>query len=61
MWLPLPMAADAQASGITPARVLSVGLALLAALTGYLIPLHLNRPLAALARAAQRVSAGARP
>lgn len=61
MWVPLPMAADAQASGITTALVLSVGLALLAALTGYLIQLHLNRPLDALARAAQRVSAGERP
>ncbi|MBW5805220.1 HAMP domain-containing protein [Burkholderia sp. COPS] len=61
VWVPLPMAADAQASGITTALVLSVGLALLAALTGYLIQLHLNRPLDALARAAQRVSAGERP
>ncbi|WP_241292788.1 ATP-binding protein [Burkholderia stabilis] len=61
VWVPLPMAADAQASGITTALALSVGLALLAALTGYLIQLHLNRPLDALARAAQRVSAGERP
>ncbi|MCA8302602.1 HAMP domain-containing protein [Burkholderia seminalis] len=61
VWVPLPMAADAQASGITTALVLSVALALLAALTGYLIQLHLNRPLDALARAAQRVSAGERP
>ncbi|WP_269511337.1 ATP-binding protein [Burkholderia sp. IMCC1007] len=61
VWISLPMAADAQASGITTALVLSVGLALLAALTGYLIQLHLNRPLDALARAAQRVTAGERP
>ena len=61
VWVPLPMAADAQASGITTALALSAGLALLAALTGYLIQLHLNRPLDALARAAQRVSAGERP
>ncbi|WP_175716206.1 ATP-binding protein [Burkholderia anthina] len=61
VWIALPMAADAQASGITTALVLSLGLALLAALTGYLIQLHLNRPLAALARAAQRVTAGERP
>lgn len=61
VWVPLPMAADAQASGITTALVLSVALALLAALTGYLIQLHLNQPLDALARAAQRVSAGERP
>ncbi|RQS65941.1 HAMP domain-containing protein [Burkholderia sp. Bp8963] len=61
VWVALPIAADAQASGITTAVVLSFGLALLAALTGYLIQRHLNRPLAELARAARRVSAGERP
>jgi two-component system, OmpR family, osmolarity sensor histidine kinase EnvZ len=60
-WVPMPMVADPQASGITTAIGLSLGLALLAALTGYLIQLHLNRPLDDLARAARRVSAGETP
>jgi two-component system osmolarity sensor histidine kinase EnvZ len=57
-WIALPMTEDAQASGIVTTLALSVGLALLAALTGYLIQLHINRPLKDLARAAQHVSAG---
>lgn len=61
VWIALPMTADAQASGITTAIVLSLGLALLAALTGWLIQLHLNRPLAELAHAARGVSAGETP
>ncbi|NIE65796.1 ATP-binding protein [Burkholderia sp. Ax-1719] len=61
IWIALPMTADAQASGITTAIVLSLGLALLAALTGWLIQLHLNRPLAELAHAARGVSAGETP
>ncbi|MGF6643252.1 ATP-binding protein [Paraburkholderia sp. GAS82] len=60
-WIALPMTEDAQASGITTTLVLSVGLALLAALTGYLIQLHINRPLKDLARAARHVSAGEAP
>ncbi|MGU7773064.1 ATP-binding protein [Burkholderia sp. MR1-5-21] len=60
VWVALPMAADAQASGITTAIALSLGLALLAVLTGYLLQRHLNRPLGELARAARRVSAGER-
>ncbi|WP_310633774.1 ATP-binding protein [Paraburkholderia sp.] len=61
VWIALPMTADAQASGITTAVILSIGLALLAGLTGWLIQLHLNRPLADLADAARRVSAGDAP
>ncbi|MBN3853784.1 HAMP domain-containing protein [Paraburkholderia sp. Ac-20340] len=61
VWIALPMTADAQASGITTAILLSIGLALLAALTGWLIQMHLNRPLADLAHAARGVSAGDTP
>jgi two-component system osmolarity sensor histidine kinase EnvZ len=61
VWVPLPVTADAQESGVVTTVVLSLVLALLAALTGYLIQLHLNRPLGDLARAARRVSAGERP
>ena len=40
------MTEDARASGIATTLALSVGLALLAALTGYLIQLqYINRPL----------------
>jgi two-component system, OmpR family, osmolarity sensor histidine kinase EnvZ len=61
VWIALPMTADARASGITPALILSAVLALLAALTGYLLQRHLNRPLRELARAARGVSAGEKP
>jgi two-component system, OmpR family, osmolarity sensor histidine kinase EnvZ len=57
-WIGLPISEDAQARGIVAALVLSATAALLAALTGYLIQLHINRPLQDLARAARRVSAG---
>ena len=60
-WITLPMTEDAHASGIAMTLALSAGLALLAALTGYLIQLHINRPLKDLARAARRVSAGDAP
>lgn len=60
-WIALPMAEVAQTSGITAALVLSTALALLAALTGYLIQLHINRPLQDLARAARNVCAGEAP
>jgi two-component system osmolarity sensor histidine kinase EnvZ len=60
-WVGLPMTADAQASGITAAIALSAALGLLAALTGYLIQRHINRPLQDLARAALHVSAGETP
>ncbi|TDG26542.1 HAMP domain-containing protein [Paraburkholderia silviterrae] len=61
IWVALPMTADARASGITTAIVLSIGLALLAAFTGWLIQLHLNRPLDDLAHVARRLSAGEAP
>jgi two-component system osmolarity sensor histidine kinase EnvZ len=57
-WIALPMSEDVQASGLVAALVLSTACALLAALTGYLIQLHINRPLQDLARAARNVSAG---
>ncbi|MDW3688434.1 ATP-binding protein [Cupriavidus sp. CV2] len=60
-WIALPMTEDAQASGVATALVLSAAFALLAALTGYLIQLHINRPLQDLARAARHVSAGEAP
>jgi len=60
-WIALPMTADAQASGITAAIALSAALGLLAALTGYLLQRHLNRPLQDLARAAERIHAGEMP
>jgi len=60
-WIALPMTADAQASGITAAIALSAGLGLLAALTGYLLQRHINRPLQDLAQAANRIHAGELP
>ncbi|SDD03439.1 ATP-binding protein [Paraburkholderia lycopersici] len=61
VWIALPMTADARASGITTALWLCAALALLAALTGYLLQRHINLPLRKLARAARRVSAGETP
>lgn len=61
VWVPLPMTADSQASGITAAIALSAALGLLAALTGYLLQRHINRPLQDLARAAHEIHAGAMP
>jgi two-component system osmolarity sensor histidine kinase EnvZ len=60
-WIALPVTEDAHSNGIVTTLWLSVGLALLAALTGYLIQLHINRPLKDLARAARHVSAGEAP
>lgn len=60
-WVALPMTADAQASGITAAIALSVALGLLAALTGYLLQRHINRPLQDLAGAARDIHAGETP
>lgn len=60
-WVALPMTADAQASGITTTLFLSLGLALLAALTGLLLQRYLNRPLQTLAGAARELSAGRTP
>ncbi len=61
VWIALPMIAETQVSGVTTAIVLSISLALVAALTGWLIQMHLNRPLAELAHAARGVSAGETP
>ncbi|AQV98857.1 two-component sensor histidine kinase [Cupriavidus necator] len=60
-WIALPMSEDARAGGIGTALALSLALALLAALTGYLIQLHLNRPLQDLAQAARQICAGETP
>ncbi|MEM5430805.1 ATP-binding protein [Cupriavidus oxalaticus] len=60
-WIGLPINEDVRAGGITTALALSTALALLAALTGYLIQRHLNRPLQDLARAAQDICAGSTP
>ncbi|RFU48413.1 ATP-binding protein [Paraburkholderia sp. DHOC27] len=60
-WLALPVPEDARGAGLDAAILLSLGLAALAAFTGYLIQRHLNRPLQNLARAARRVSAGEMP
>lgn len=60
-WLALPIPEDARGAGVDAAILLSLGLAALAALTGYLIQRHLNRPLQNLAHAARRVSAGEMP
>ncbi|WP_130393643.1 ATP-binding protein [Cupriavidus agavae] len=60
-WIALPMTADSQASGISAAIGLSAGLGLLAALAGYLLQRHLNRPLRELERAARKIHAGELP
>ncbi|TDY22587.1 two-component system osmolarity sensor histidine kinase EnvZ [Paraburkholderia sp. BL6665CI2N2] len=60
-WIALPVPEDAQGNGLDAAIVLTLGLGALAALTGYLIQRHLNRPLQELTRAARRVSAGETP
>ncbi|MGF6731953.1 two-component system osmolarity sensor histidine kinase EnvZ [Paraburkholderia youngii] len=60
-WIALPVPEDAQGSGLEAAIFLSLGLAVLAALAGYAIQLHLNEPLHELTQAARRVSAGDLP
>lgn len=60
-WIALPIPEDAQGNGLDAAILLSLGLGGLAALTGYVIQRHLNRPLQELTRAARRVSAGETP
>ncbi|MEC3764290.1 ATP-binding protein [Cupriavidus sp. SS-3] len=60
-WIGLPISEDVRAGGIATALALSTALALLAALTGYLIQRHLNRPLQDLARAAREICAGSTP
>jgi two-component system osmolarity sensor histidine kinase EnvZ len=60
-WIALPIPGDAQGAGLDAAILLSLGLGALAALTGYALQRHLNRPLQELATAARRVSAGDTP
>jgi two-component system osmolarity sensor histidine kinase EnvZ len=60
-WIALPVPEDARGGGLDAAILLSLGLTALAALTGYLIQRHLNRPLQNLAHAARRVSSGETP
>lgn len=60
-WIALPIPEDAQGNGLDAAILLSLGLAALAALTGYAIQLHLSRPLQELTDAARRLSAGETP
>jgi len=60
-WIGLNVPDDAQGGGITTAVLLSIGLGVLAALTGFLLQSYLNRPLRELAHAARRVSAGETP
>ena len=60
-WIALPLPEDAQGEGLEVAILLSLGLAAVAAFTGYLLQRHLNRPLQDLASAARHVSAGDTP
>ncbi len=60
-WITLPLNEEAEVSGVTTALVLSIVLALAAALTGFAIQRHINRPLRELAQAAQQLSAGEEP
>ncbi|CAM2197277.1 two-component system, OmpR family, osmolarity sensor histidine kinase EnvZ [Paraburkholderia kururiensis] len=60
-WITLPLNEEAEVSGVTTALALSIVLALAAALTGYAIQRHINRPLRELAQAAQQLSAGESP
>jgi two-component system osmolarity sensor histidine kinase EnvZ len=60
-WIALPIPDDARSGPIEAAIFLSLGLAMLAAFTGYLMQRHLNRPLRELARVARGLSAGEVP
>ncbi|MCX4159327.1 MULTISPECIES: ATP-binding protein [Paraburkholderia] len=60
-WMALELPDDVQGGGLGTALLLTLGLALLAALTGYLLQRHINRPLQDLASATRRVSAGEAP
>ncbi|RDU97255.1 ATP-binding protein [Trinickia dinghuensis] len=60
-WISPAISTDVRDDPIIAAIALSMGLAVIAALTGYLIQLHINRPLRHLAQAARAVSAGAAP
>jgi two-component system osmolarity sensor histidine kinase EnvZ len=61
-WIAPAIGADVrEGDPLTAAVALSMGLAFAAALVGYLIQLHINRPLRHLAQAARAISAGASP
>ena len=51
-WIGLQVPEEAQGGGMVTAVLLSIGLAMLAALTGFALQAHLNRPLRELAQAA---------
>ncbi|SEK04152.1 ATP-binding protein [Paraburkholderia diazotrophica] len=60
-WVGLQVPEEAQGGGMLTAVLLSLGLGMLAALTGFALQRYLNRPLQELAHAARRVSAGETP
>ncbi|MCO4876480.1 ATP-binding protein [Paraburkholderia caribensis] len=60
-WIGLQVPEEAQGGGMLTAVLLSIGLGMIAALTGFALQAHLNRPLQELAQAARRVSAGEVP
>ncbi|WP_336599555.1 ATP-binding protein [Paraburkholderia bengalensis] len=60
-WVGLQVPEEAQGGGLLTAVLLSIGLAMLAALTGFALQAWLNRPLRELAQSARRVSAGEMP
>lgn len=60
-WIGLQVPEEAQGGGMLTAVLLSIGLRMIAALTGFALQAHLNRPLQELAQAARRVSAGEVP
>ncbi|WP_244817176.1 ATP-binding protein [Caballeronia sp. Lep1P3] len=60
-WIALPVPEAAHDDGVATALLLSLGLGALATATAYAIQRHLNRPLARLADAARRLSAGGEP
>ncbi|SIT50065.1 Signal transduction histidine kinase [Paraburkholderia piptadeniae] len=60
-WIGLQVPEEAQGGGMLTAVLLSLGLGMLAALTGFALQSYLNRPLQELAHAARRVSAGETP
>ncbi|TDY40419.1 two-component system osmolarity sensor histidine kinase EnvZ [Paraburkholderia rhizosphaerae] len=60
-WISLVLPEEAQGGRLLSALLLAPGLGVLAALTGFLLQRHLNRPLQHLADAARRVSEGDPP
>ncbi|MFC0574209.1 ATP-binding protein [Paraburkholderia solisilvae] len=60
-WIALVLPEEAQGGRLIGALLFALSLGVLAALTGFLIQRHLNRPLQHLAEAARRLSAGEAP